>query len=284
MFRRTLCVYASLLGAVVLFSQSSSLAQAIPGRECGGPRYATSFDSARHRVIDIPAKGWLLVEVGASDGSPTWFDVSGGDCAASTPLVAVERGLEDGLLEVEAGRLELRFGTVDPGLEVPLRLSTHFVPENALQPRDGEEGDDTETGDGEIVPNRGTLDTAWHGCLAGDEPFDDFGLCATWIEPGRLVRQQLGEFRGAGRHSIDRDHFVFELRHAARVRLVHHGTVPMKGTLMLEDGRPLVVAHDTTVGSLQLEAHLVAGTYLLRLEGLGDAVGSYELSLETSPF
>ena len=308
MFFRTYCVHASILGAAALFIQSFSPAQATPSRECDGPRLESVFDAAQHRVLEVPAKGWLLVEVGASDDSPTWFDIALGSCAAASPLVAVERGLEEGLLEVEPGRLELRYGTVDPGLGTPVRLSTHFVPEHAPQPRDGEEGDDTETGDGEIVPKdgggpgspngpnkdgeegddtetgdgeivptRGSLDTPWWGCLAGEEPFDDFGLCATWIAPGQVLQQQLGEFRGD-----DRDHFAFELEVSARVRISHRSTVPMKGTLLLADGRPLVTARDPSLSGLDLEADLVAGVYLLRFEGIGESPGTYELSLATS--
>lgn len=317
MFSRTHCIRASLLGAAVLLATSFTPAQAVPSLECGGPSFESPPDPSRHQVLDIPTKGWLLVDVGASDEAPVWFDIAHRDCRRSGPLVVLERGLDQGLFEVEPGPLELRYGTVEPGSRAPLRLSTHFVPDLGIQPRDGEEGDDTEAGDGEIVPKQGSvpgdpdkdgeeeddteagegeivpthglgdstgpldatdaIDTAWRGCLDSEEPFDDFALCAAWLEPGRRVEQRLGELGNA-----DRDHFLFELEGAGRVRITLRGTVPMQGTVLLADGRPLASRRDPGGEGLTIELDLVAGTYLLRLEGLDQAPGAYEVRLDTS--
>jgi hypothetical protein len=232
--------------------------------------------------LDVPAPGWLLVEVespGSGDAVP-WLDVAEPGCGSGGGYF-VDRGLDHGLLAVEPGVLRLRLGTVSPGTEPELRLVALFVPHGDpdVSDKDGEEGDDTEAGDGEIVPSAlGEGDDRWWDCVHGREPFNDFGICAAELQPDRRQRRSLGE---AVR--LDRDYFTFELERRALVRLSARGSVAVRGTLSLENGRPLAAGGGEERTAFEIVAELVPGRYLVRVEAAGEAVGEYRISLRTEP-
>lgn len=265
--------------------------------------------------LDIPSRGWLLVEVESL--SPTaasaWLAVDEAHCGSQGIGSFVDRSLDHGLLAVEPGVLGLRFGSVVPSAAiVELRLAAHFIPDSAAasaekgddtevgdgeivpvvtEPgarrfrrsgKDGEEGDDTEVGDGEIVPAPPTaIDDPWWNCLHGSEPFDDFGLCATQLWPDRPLRESLGEAK-----ALDRDYFTFDLDRAAQVRIATRGSIPLRSTLMLENGRTLAIADssDPASGDFHIEATLVPGTYLIKIEGVDTATGDYEIEWHALPW
>ena len=304
----------------VVTSPLEALAIEVEGQ---GPGSQEEIPGAVYRVldVDIPQRGWLLVEVESSPdmgdtGAIGFFDLidsdprSQGDARATV----IDRGVDHGLLAVEPGALGLRFGAVDSGDATGWRLATHFVPWNAGTDRDkdGDEGDDSEVGNGEVVPQEGTPDdrredtpesderdgeegddsevgngevvpTAvdanddpWWQCLLGNEPYDDFGLCATTLWPGARIDERLGELRTA-----DRDYFTFDLDTTARVRIGSHGQLDTTAVLFHEGGRTLARADQGGEGdNFQIVANLVPGTYLLRVEGIGEPRGDYQIAFD----
>lgn len=155
MFHMFRCLQSARLSTVILGGVLAVLCAApvaaVPSLECA---LGDSLDSAtvgsQSKSLQVEQAGYLLVEVqGGADGA-AWFDVSQGCGKASTARV-VEHGFDHGVLWVEPGAVELRYGTVDPAASHKLSLSTRWMNDH-FGNKDGDEGDDTETGTAEIVP------------------------------------------------------------------------------------------------------------------------------------
>lgn len=244
--------------------------------------------------LRVPSKGWLVVEVTAPLAGEVrpWLQVIRDVEAARQPPASSTAAFGPALLEVEPGPLALHLGSVLPlAATEPLWLRAHFVP--AADPRteiqlaatgeihsldtgpradglskDGDAGDDTEAGDGELLPNKSASEGAfWWGCLLGHEPLNDFVLCPMDLDDRWSVESQLE----AGR-SLDRDHFAIRLEEAATLQVsvnLHRSAVAHLEVLTLA-GEILV---QSEVGGPSdnppLEMSLPAGDYFLRLAGRG---------------
>ncbi len=264
--------------------------------------------SGQEHSLEVSEDGWLLLEVEAAAMSAAWYEVITSPCAQGDTQNILDRGFDQGLLRLQAGEIGLRFGAVKAGEGRSIRLRTHFVPDSdwwkdgapeddtetggaEIVPRgmggrtglptdkDGDPEDDTETGGAEIVPVQLPFTTdPWAGCVGGGEPFNDFGLCATPLLANRPQVENLGELRQA-----DRDYFTFTVQHSGRVLVSLASELPLRATLLLDDGRPLsqgsLEAKDGEVSTVELAAHLLPGTYLVRVEGFDGSVGAYGIEL-----
>lgn len=130
--------------------------------EAGEPWSWTASDQASSELVavEVPAAGWLALELGASGAAPgaTWLQVVDPKCSGG---VAAPDGFVDrGFVEVrEPGTVYLRLGSVHdhPPGSPTLRLASHLFERRSSGgekdfEKDGAPGDNTEEEDGEIVP------------------------------------------------------------------------------------------------------------------------------------
>ena len=105
----------------VVTSPLEALAIEVEGQ---GPGSQEEIPGAVYRVldVDIPQRGWLLVEVESSPdmgdtGAIGFFDLIDSDprSQGGARATVIDRGVDHGLLAVEPGALGLRFGAVDSG-------------------------------------------------------------------------------------------------------------------------------------------------------------------------
>ncbi len=231
--------------------------------------------------LEMPASGILAVEI-AVPGFETavpWIEFLPAECAR-----LLDRSLGRQVLALtEAGTYRVRVGAVSPDQPLPgYKLSVHFLgfepfddatswPD--LLTKDGEEGDDTEEGDQEILPIVVNIPPG-----AGEEPANDLSVCA-----GRLFLHGMtpGELDSSA--GTDHDYFTFELEHARRVRVFTTGTTDTLGTLYDEHGQRLVADDDGGDGhNFAIDAMLSSGRYFVRVEGALGSEGAYELRLSSS--
>lgn len=301
---RTSCFLCCLLIPFLSLS-----AHAIPSSPCplDDGTEVTSRAGQEH-LLQVGEAGWLLLEVEAAAMSTAWYEVITSPCAQGGAQGILDRGFDQGLLWLPAGEVGLRFGAVQAENGRKVSLRTHFVADSPwwkdgdeeddtetgaaeIVPRnpggrsglptdkDGEEEDDTETGAAEIVPVQQPSSTdPWAGCIDGAEPFNDFGLCATPLAVNRPRVEALGELR----HD-DRDYFRFTVQRSGPVSVALQGDLPLRATLLLDDGRAVhqgaMEAEGGALKRFELDAHLLPGTYLVRVEGAEDAVGTYDIEV-----
>ena len=251
-------------------------------------------------MLAVPASGRLAVEIavpGVEEMTP-WVALSS-DCredAPATGLRFLERGLGRQLIEVvEPGVYVLRVGVVEPSRELgSYKISTSFrieelatkvgagqetqPPGSGRRFKDGEEEDDTELVDNEILPL--LFDPFAFGresCGAAVEPADDLSFCARRLVLGETVESSLDS---ANRD--DHDFFVFEIGHAQRVRISGDGEIDTLGSLFDGSGHRVMRDDDGGDGDgFEIVAELTAGRYAIRVEGWSGAEGSYRLTVDS---
>lgn len=305
----------STLVSYLLFIFLSQSVSALPSVDCTmDPSYPGHLMDGRVHTVQVETSGWLMIEASSPAGSPVWFEVRSVDCRSHSGNKVVEQGFGHGILQVEPGRLDIHFGSVRPGGDDDLRLRTQFVgalhglkdgeeeddtdtgaaeilPKDKRSPgtprpdKDGEEGDDdeeddTDTGAAEILPVQQFFDPLpWLGCLDAAEPFDDFGLCAKSLTVNRSIMARLGEYAAS-----DRDYYTFTLTRAEWITVQARGDVDLFVQLWTEDGRTLGRAAGSakgdTASSMNLQARLPAGTYLVSIDSPSNASGDYRLELQ----
>lgn len=252
-------------------------------------------------MLAVPAQGRLAVEIavpGAEEATP-WVALSS-DCHEDAPAAGlrfVARGLGRQLIEVVTpGVYFLRVGVVEASRELgSYKISTRFLTEDLAtkvgagqeteapapgwRPKDGEEGDDTELVDNEILPLLfDPFASVRESCDAAVEPADDLSFCARRLVLGETVESSLDN---AIRD--DHDFFVFELEHAQRVRISGSGEIDTLGSLFDDSGHRLMRDDDGGDGDgFEILAELTAGRYAIRVEGWSGAEGSYRLTVDSA--